>query len=41
VADVLTRSPHLRLAVRGEPAIATVRLGEGGMTLLDAQGEPL
>jgi hypothetical protein len=40
VADALTRSPHLRLAVSGEPVIATVRLDEGGMRLLDAQGEP-
>ena len=40
VADALTRSPHLRLTGSGEPAIATVRLDEGGMRLLDAQGEP-
>ena len=40
VADALTRSPHLRLAASGEPVIATVRLDEDGMRLLDAQGEP-
>jgi hypothetical protein len=40
VADALTRSPHLRLAAGGEPVIATVRLDEDGMRLLDAQGEP-
>ena len=41
VADALARSPHLRLAVSGEPVIATVRLDEDGMRVLDAQGEPL
>jgi hypothetical protein len=41
VADVLLRSPHLRLAAPGEPVIAAVALDRGGMRLLDAQGEPL
>lgn len=38
---VLGRSPHFRLAAPGEPVIATVRLDDDGMRLLDAQGEPL
>ena len=41
VVDALARSPHLRLAISGEPVIATVRLDEGGMRVLDTQGEPL
>lgn len=41
VADALSRSPHLRLAATGEPVIATVRLDDNGVRLLDAQGEPL
>jgi hypothetical protein len=40
MAGTLTRSPHLRLAVSGEPAIATIRLDDDSMRLLDAQGEP-
>ena len=39
VTQALSRSPHLRLAA-GEPVIATVRLDDDGMCLLDAQGEP-
>jgi hypothetical protein len=41
VVDALRSSPHARVVDRTAEVMATVRLGDDGMTLLDAGGEPL
>ena len=42
VAAVLGESPHVRVVGPGVPGLlATVEVGDGGMRLLDAAGEPL
>jgi Caspase domain len=41
IVDALRSSPHARVVDRTADVMATVRLGDDGMTLLDGGGEPL
>jgi hypothetical protein len=41
VLDALRPSPHVRVVDQASDVMATVQLGDGGVTVLDAAGEPL